>query len=323
MLGPMGYIEHPEPLELAQLIESFRLHLQAARRSEGTLVMYDRVLGRFGGFLGDLVGRPPSLDDLTRDNARRYLIDLQGRPRHEGHPNLPATGRLSPATVAQHARCLRALASWLHDEGHTEEHRLQRLRVPKVPQAEMRPLTAKEVERLLSTLDPAKPNHRRLAAMAAVLLDTGMRTGELVGLTQQSVDFGTGEIRVTGKGEKQRTVVMGRRARHLLHRYLDHRPPGLGRAADRLFVTSSGRPMSTTDVTHIFTRLRRRCGIQRLHAHLLRHTFAVHFLRNGGDVLTLQRLLGHASLATTNRYVTLATGDLVAAHQRHSPLDNL
>ena len=128
---------------------------------------------------------------------------------------------------------------------------------------------------------------------------------------------------MVGKGEKTRVVVAGRRALSLLRRYLHHRPAGLGQVGERLFVTTSGRAMTPGQVGQIFRRLRGRSGIPRLQAHLLRHTFAVHFLRNGGDPLTLQRLLGHASLATTNRYVTLATGDLVAANRRSSPLDNL
>ena len=81
--------------------------------------------------------------------------------------------------------------------------------------------------------------------------------------------------------------------------------------------------MTTGDITHVFARLRTRAQIDRLHPHLLRHTFAVHFLRRGGDVFSLQRLMGHASLTTTRQYVALTSGDLVAAHQRHSPFDNL
>ena len=179
------------------------------------------------------------------------------------------------------------------------------------------------MERLLAVFDPRKAYDRRTAAMVGLLVDTGMRTGELAALRTADVNLHIGELRVVGKGEKARVVVAGRRALSLLRRYLHHRPPGLGQASDRLFVTTSGRTLDPNQIGHIVRRLRRRSGIPRLYAHLLRHTFAVHFLRNGGNPLTLQRLLGHASLATTNRYVTLATGDLVAAHRQSSPLDNL
>ena len=232
-------------------------------------------------------------------------------------------GKLAPATLNQHARALRAFARWLWDEGFTPEYRLVRLKLTKVPQTEIEPLTVAEVERLLAVFDPRKIYDRRTAAIMGLLDDTGMRTGELVALRHGDVNLHIGELRVVGKGEKSRVVVAGRRALSLLRRYLHHRPPGLGQASDRLFVTSSGRALDPAQVSHIVRRLRRRRGIPRLYTHRLRHTFAVHFLRNGGNLLTRQRLLGHASLATTTRYLTLATGDLVDAHRRSSSLDSL
>ena len=323
ILGPMHTPRPPlvSP-PLADLCESFLLHLQASRRSRGTIVMYTRILGRFARFLEAQLGHAPTGDALTRHAARGYLVHLQQQPRFADVPER-CGGRLAPATLNQHARALRAFARWLWDEGFTAEHRLDRLRLPKVPLAEIQPLTTAEVERLLAVFNPRKTYDRRTAAIVGLLVDTGMRTGELAALRHADVNLHIGELRVVGKGEKSRVVVAGRRALSLLRRYLHHRPPGLGQASDRLFVTSSGRALDPGQIGHIVQRLRRRSGIPRLYAHLLRHTFAVHFLRNGGNPLTLQRLLGHASLATTNRYVTLATGDLVAAHRRSSPLDNL
>ncbi len=314
ILGPMHMPQPPlasPPLD--DLSESFLLHLQASRRSRGTIVMYTRILDRFARFLEAQLGCAPTGDALTRHAARGYLVHLQQQPRFADVPDRRG-GRLAPATLNQHARALRAFARWLWDEGFTAEHRLDRLKLPKVPQTEIEPLTAAEVERLLAVFDPRKVYDRRTAAIVGLLVDTGMRTGELAALRQGDVNLHIGELRV---------VVAGRRALSLLRRYLHHRPPGLGRASDRLFVTASGRALDPGQIGHIVQRLRRRSGIPRLYAHLLRHTFAVHFLRNGGNPLTLQRLLGHASLATTNRYVTLATGDLVEAHRRSSPLDNL
>jgi len=323
ILGPMHMAQAPLPSPpLADLAESYLLHLRASRRSAGTIVMYRRILGRFERFLAALLGSAPSADALTRDAARRYLVHLQQQPRYVDMPDRRG-GRLAPATLNQHARALRAFARWLWDEGFTAEHRLDRLRMPKVPLSDIEPLTPAEVERLLAVFDPRNAYDRRTAAMVGLLVDTGMRTGELSALRTADVNLHIGELRVVGKGEKARVVVAGRRALSLLRRYLHHRPPGLGQASDRLFVTTSGRALDPHQIGHIVRRLRRRSGIPRLYAHLLRHTFAVHFLRNGGNPLTLQRLLGHASLATTNRYVTLATGDLVAAHRQSSPLDNL
>ena len=284
MLRPMAYTAAGAPLSLKHAIDSFLLHQAAARRSVGTRQMYTRVLGAFADFLADHVGGEPTVADLLLDAGRRYVVFVQKRPRYAGHPTHPAIGSVAPATVAQHARCLRAFGHWLADEGHTPAHPFARLQVPKVPDKQPAPLTNEEVNRLLGTFAPNDPNDRRLAAMVGILFDSGMRAGELVRLRLEDLSFETGEVHVVGK---------------------------------------TGRPLTTSDIGHLFARLRRRSGVDRLHAHLLRHTFAVHFVRNGGNQLELQRLLGHASLSTTNIYVKLASSDLVRAHQRASPLDNL
>ena len=307
---------------ISQLAESYLLALQAYRRRPGTLDMYRRVLGRFLRFLDENLGRVPALQDLSASRGRAYLIALQEAPRYQNHPFRDPSGLISPSTINQHARCLRAFANWLYQEEYTANHLLRRLKLPKVPKVEMNPLSSAEVRQVLSSLDSRSVNGRRSAAIVALLYDTGMRAGELIGLQLGDISFDTGELSVIGKGEKQRIVVAGRLALRTLRRYLEIRHGGIGRNEDRVFTNSTGMPMTTGDIGHIFRRLRHRCGIERLHAHLLRHSFAVQFLRNGGDVLTLQRLLGHSSVATTNRYVTLASVDLVNAHRRNSPLDN-
>ena len=307
---------------ISQLAESYLLALQAYRRRPATLDMYTRVLSRFVEFLDDYLGRVPALEDLNANSARAHLIYLQQQPRYQDHPFRQSDGLLAPSTLNQHARCLRAFANWLYQEEYTANHLLRRLKLPKVPKVEMKPLSRAEVHQVLASLDSRSVNGRRSAAIVTLLYDTGMRAGELVGMQLADVRFDTGEISVVGKGEKQRIVVAGRLALRTLRRYLEIRHGGIGRNEDRVFTNSTGVPMTTGDVGHIIRRLRRRCGIERLHAHLLRHSFAVQFLRNGGDVLTLQRLLGHSSVATTNRYVTLANVDLVNAHRRNSPLDN-
>ena len=195
--------------------------------------MYMRILGRFARFLEADPAQPPTVEALTRDGARRYLVHLQGQPCYAGVPDRMG-GRLAPATLNQHARRLRAFARWLWDEG----------------------FTAAEVEQLLAVFDPRKAYDHRTAAVAGLLVDTGMRTGELVTLRQGDVNLHIGELRVVGKGEKTRVVVAGRRALSLLRRYLHHRPAGLGQVGDRLFVTTSGRAMAPGQVGHIFRRLR-------------------------------------------------------------------
>ena len=208
---------------LDDAIDRYLLHLAASRRSPRTITGARSILGRFAAFIEQASGTPPTLVNVTIDVARAYIVALQASPRYIDHPYHDPHGRLSPATVNQHARGLRAFAHWLEEEGHTADHRLRRLRPPNVPAPELRPLDAAEIERLLGVLDAHDPRHQRTAAIIALLFDTGMRTGELVRLRLADVRWETGEIRVLGKGEKRRVVVAGQRARKFVQRYLDRR----------------------------------------------------------------------------------------------------
>ena len=123
ILGPMHMPQPPlASPPLADPCDSYLLHLQASRRSSGTIVMSTRILGRFGRFLEAQLGHTPTGDALTRHAARGYLVHLQQQPRFADVPDR-CGGRLAPATLNQHARALRAFARWLWDEGFTAEHR--------------------------------------------------------------------------------------------------------------------------------------------------------------------------------------------------------
>lgn len=151
-----------------------------------------------------------------------------------------------------------------------------------------------------------------------------MRLSELVNLKLDHVDFTLGQLKVFGKGAKERIVPMGLNARRAVLRYKEHARPAAVSAQERnLFLTMAGQPISKESVNKLMQRLARRAGIPRLHPHLLRHTFAVRSLMNGGDVFTLQKILGHTSLEMTRKYVTLASGDVKARHSLSSAVDNL
>jgi site-specific recombinase XerD len=161
-------------------------------------------------------------------------------------------------------------------------------------------------------------------AIVLLFLDTGIRLSELVQLNVSGIDFGAGEFRVLGKGGKERIVPMGLATRRAIIRYVEHfRPQPVALQEDRLFLTVAGDPISRDSIAKMLERLGRRVGVTRLHPHLLRHTFAVRYLINGGDVFTLQKILGHSTLDMTRRYVTLANRDVKDKHRQYSPVDNL
>jgi integrase/recombinase XerC/integrase/recombinase XerD len=295
-------------------------HYIATCRTEGktpkTLASYKEKLDRFVRWLGGTTG------DLSIEAVREYIAALQVAEKWEGHPYTPTRGtRLSATSVANHVRVLKGFATWLNEESITPDNILRRLSIPRAPRKLAQILDDQEIERLLSSANADTPLGCRDLTIVALLLDTGLRRSELVSLTIADVHLEEQWLKVFGKGQKERIVPFGSQAGRLLARYLTlHRP---ATTRKELFLCENGDPISQNTIAMLFARLRRRSGIARLHPHLLRHTFATSFLVAGGDVFTLQNILGHTTLEMTRRYVTLASSHVTIQHQRFSPLDRL
>jgi site-specific recombinase XerD len=190
-----------------------------------------------------------------------------------------------------------------------------------VPSRVIEVLSEEEVAALLAAVDADTTSGARDLGMLTLFLDSGLRLSELVGLEAGDVHLDEQWLKVMGKGSKERIVPFGARTAKVLSRYITFfRPEG---EIDTLFLCCDGGPITLNTVKMLFTRLRRRSGIERLHAHLLRHTFATSYLMAGGDVFTLQAILGHTTLEMTRRYVNLASAHVAVQHRRFSPMDRL
>ena len=200
------------------------------------------------------------------------------------------------------------------------------VKTPKVAVRDMPFFTDEEIARLLVILKKPTAVGQRNYTMILLLLDTGLRVSEPVGMEMSALHPAQGYFKVIGKGNKERAVPLGRSCRKALLTYIrKFRPsPGLP-SIDRVFLTRAGHPLRADYVYKIVAEACRQAGIQgkRLGPHTCRHTFARSFLLNGGDLLTLQRILGHASLEVVKLYVNLQTEDLLAQHWKYSPIDIL
>jgi site-specific recombinase XerD len=171
---------------------------------------------------------------------------------------------------------------------------------------------------------PVDSSNARNQTIFMLMLDTGLRMGELINLKMDDIHMNEGLLKVIGKGKKERIVPMGSNAQRALQRYLfRYRPKPFSTSIDYVFLSQVGKPLTDNSVKLIFSRLAKRSGVARLHAHLCRHTFATRFLINGGDVFTLQQILGHSTLEMVRHYVNLAANHVAIQHQKFSPLDRL
>lgn len=309
-------------------LEKLARHFEAHNRSEGksprTVEWYCRVLCFFRNYL-ELQGHSTKRGELTREVVREFVLYLQTRRKWDKHPYIPSPdGKLASVSVQNYVRGLRAFFSWLHREGYTEEHILAQLKPPKAPQKLVEVLTEDEVKQILACLDIDTASGCRDMAMMVTLLDTGLRLSELIGLEFTNAHLEHGYLKVMGKGSKERIVPIGGLAQKVLQRYVFHfRPEPLSNEEDRLFLTLEGKSMSANAVKLVFARLARKSGVKRLHVHLCRHTFATDYLINGGDIFSLQQILGHTSLEMVRRYVTLASAHVTVQHRKFSPIDRM
>jgi integrase/recombinase XerD len=233
--------------------------------------------------------------------------------------------------------CLNTFWSWLIAEEFADRHPLQTLKASRAESPPIEPLSQGEVRKLLSACEMTKswqnrpgvstkrPTAERDKAIVWLMYDTGVRVSELCNLKIGNVDLQNNRALVLGKGNKSRYVRIGRRCNKAIWRYLTTRESKL---PDDPFIVvyhhDLERPMNRRVLGRLIKRLGKRAEIQgRVYPHRLRHTFAIQFLRHGGDIYTLQALLGHTSLEMVKRYLKIAEADTVVAHRRASPGDHL
>ncbi len=249
------------------------------------------------------------------------------RKRRDGkiNPHIPEQKeRLATISIQTYIRGLRAFFNWLYKQHYTSENRLANLKPPKAQHKLAQILTEEEMKTIFSCLDLNTTAGCRDYAILLIFLDTGLRCSELANLKLNDVNVDGGHLKVMGKGGKERIVPFGVVAQRALLRYLSHfRTSPLSPITDNFFLTLEGLPLTRNSVKMLFQRLAVKCGIKRLHPHLCRHTFATNYLINGGDVFTLQQILGHTSLEMVRRYVSLASAHVTVQHRKFSPMDKI
>jgi len=262
------------------------LALLAARRAPRTVDAYRRDLLALAAY----IGKP--LAKAAPEELERYTAQL----RADG---------LSTATIARRTAAARSFYRHLQLLGARDDNPAAALRLPRRPRALPHVLSPGEVERLIEAAAGTQPRALRDHALVELLYGAGLRVSEAVGLDKAGVDLDRRIVRVLGKGGKERLVPIGRPAAEALRRYLSRGRPFLdARHRPELFLNARGGGLTRAGAFLILRRLAARAGLdpERIHPHLLRHSFATHLLEGGADLRSVQEMLGHADLATTELY---------------------
>jgi len=266
-------------------VEGF-LALSAARLAPRTVDAYRRDLADLAAWLG---GSPA---DATSDQLAAYLAQL----RADG---------LAATTIGRRAAAMRSFFRHQVLLGARTDNPAAELDLPKRRRALPRTLSASEAERLVEAATGTTPRTLRDRALVELLYGAGLRVSEAVSLDRQSVDLEHRLVRCIGKGSKERIVPIGREATEALRRYLARGRPHLDRRhRPELFLNAQGGPLTRAGAFLILRKLAEKAGLEpeRIHPHLLRHSFATHLLEGGADLRSVQEMLGHADLATTELY---------------------
>jgi len=310
--------------DLSNLINYYELCNRAEGKSLKTITWYSQNLKRFHSYLKSR-HLSDSIEHADTKLLRDYILYLLKRHRFENHPYTSAKAEpLSVATIHGHVRTLRAFFSWVVREGFVKSNIAKELKPPKLVNKVVSTLSDEEIISILRTFNPGNNSEMRNQTIVMVLLDTGLRIGELVNLKTDDVNMSEGLLKVIGKGKKERIVPIGSNSQRALQRYIfRHRPNPAHPGIENVFLSVHGTPLTENSIKLMFAKLAKRSGVYRLHAHLCRHTFATRFLINGGDVFTLQQILGHSTLDMVRHYVNLASNHVALQHHKFSPLDRL
>lgn len=276
------------------LIDDYLSHLAVERGSSAnTLSAYGRDLNEYRLFLeGRGVVGP---DAVAREDVTAFIGDLRARG-------------LAPSSIERKVAAVKGLHKFLVREGITENHPTARLPLPKVPERLPDVISIGQVDALLALPFPDTPSGLRDRALLELLYGSGLRVSEATALQVGDVDLEAGFVRVVGKGNKERIVPLGGMAAHAIEAYLRSgrpflRPKRSSAASEpEIFLSTRGRRLARQVVFRIVRRYGDAVGLEGLHPHTLRHSFATHLLEGGADLRALQEMLGHADISTTQVY---------------------
>jgi integrase/recombinase XerD len=305
----------PKSFPFSKIVDGYLLSLGARHLSEHTIADYSRTLAKFADFLVD--DRP--VHEITSQHIEHFMSSFTN---------------LSNKSLLNYYIGLSALWTWLVREGFVAENIVRKLTPPKAEQKEVVPLTESEIKAIMSALnrsrvyvrqgtsvDHALGSMERNRAIILLMLDTGLRASELCDLKIEDIDNRNNRIYVRkGKGMKERVLPFSPRTGQMVWRYLASRKDTQG--SDPLFASKLNRGMNRNKLAEMFANIGQRANVANFHPHRLRHTFAIQYLRNGGNAYTLQAMLGHSSLDMVKHYLRLAQIDVDTAHRRASPVDN-
>ena len=292
-------------------IERFIEYLRVERNASPlTLKSYEEDLIALVLYLEEVEGRSVEICEVTTLDLRRFIAELQ----QAGY---------AKATISRKLACLRSFFRFAVREGWVEANVAKPLRNPRTGRKLPHFLSTDEITKLLESPPSTTPSGLRDRAILETMYSSGLRVSELVGLSLEDIDFSGDLIRVRGKGRKERLSPLGSYAQKALKKWMTKRKPdpkGSKNDIQAVFLNRFGRRLTSRSVGRMLEKYLKQCGLdQRTSPHTLRHSFATHLLDRGADIRSVQELLGHKSLITTQIYTHVSTTRLREVYESAHP----
>ncbi len=288
---------------ITRYIEKFINYLKVEKNSSpNTIINYRIDLESFAAFLGDI-----EIEKIDHLVLRRFLAEMRSK-------------NYSKRTIARKLAALRTFFKFLYRENHIKSNPISAIATPKLEKKLPKFLDVEKAARLVESPSDKTVSGLRDRAILETLYSTGIRVSELVGLDANDVDFISGVAKVLGKGRKERMVPIGETAIAAIRRYLERRQERKVKDADAVFLNKSGRRLKDRSVRRIVDKYIHACSIEeKISPHSLRHSFATHLLDRGADLRSVQELLGHMNLSTTQIYTHVTTERLKSVYDKAHP----
>ena len=288
---------------ISECLQEYLIEHEIRGNSKHTIRYYDKNITAFMAFTGDIL-----ISSVNVNHLKSYYLYLKTKP-------------VTSVTIQTYIRAVRAFLTWCYHEEYISFNLSDKFKLPKAARKVIDVLTNDEIHILLSSFNTKTFIGLRNICICLLMLDSGLRLNEVVCLNVGSLHLSEGYIVVRGKGNKERFVPVGLNTKKYLLRYVhSFRNSDIKTA---LFVKDTLCRIEITTIRQLFRRLKVKTGISRLRPHLLRHTFATRYLENGGDVYSLQSILGHTTLEMTKRYVQTTPFKLAVTFSNYSPVDNI
>lgn len=292
---------------MREVIEEFINYLSVERNlAQNTLLSYRRDLNKYFEFLEDRKIEMP--DKISKDDITSFMLSQKDKG-------------LSVTSVSRALAAIKMLHRFILREGFSHSDPTTFLESPKLWKRIPEVLSVTEVEAMIKESYPRDWESIRDNAILELLYASGMRVSELVNLRIEDINLDVGFIRCIGKGQKERVVPIGKRATESLHRYLDKSRPKLAKKdSSVLFLSRLGKKFSRQSIWKIIKKYAKRARIKKsIKPHTLRHSFATHLLERGADLRSVQEMLGHSDISTTQIYTHVNKEHLRAIHQKFHP----